>query len=249
MHHRISANRWTIILAGMAISLLSWIPEHGIAQPPLRVVTSATAPFVLPRTDPPSGFSVDLWNEVARRLHREFIWNIVPDPAQVLTSVVSNEADVAIGAIAVTEDSEQIVVALPCRLWIAHHGTGALRSGVCQHVQVDSLVCPRTLVGGGHHHYLLAGPHSVAHRPSQKQGARQGLPVGHRRGGWGSMLVVATLNVEKDAPVIKRVTILLMWLIGVVMIAQLTATVTSVQTVAPDCVQPSAARTIYPERL
>ena len=49
---------------------------------------------------------------------------------------------------------------------------------------------------------------------------------------WGAMLVVATLNVERDAPGIKRVTILLMWLIGVVMIAQLTATVTSVQTVA-----------------
>jgi polar amino acid transport system substrate-binding protein len=49
---------------------------------------------------------------------------------------------------------------------------------------------------------------------------------------WGAMLVVATLNVERDAPGIKRITILLMWLIGVVMIAQLTATVTSVQTVA-----------------
>jgi len=49
---------------------------------------------------------------------------------------------------------------------------------------------------------------------------------------WGAMLVIATLNVDRDASGTKRITILLMWLVGVVLIAQLTATVTSTQTIA-----------------
>ncbi len=39
---------------------------------PLRVATAAIAPFVLPKTDPPAGFSIDLWNELARRMRVEF---------------------------------------------------------------------------------------------------------------------------------------------------------------------------------
>ena len=50
---------------------------------PLRVATRVIAPFVLPKTDPPAGFSVDLWNEVARRMRVEFTWKMVttlPEP-------------------------------------------------------------------------------------------------------------------------------------------------------------------------
>jgi polar amino acid transport system substrate-binding protein len=47
------------------------------------------------------------------------------------------------------------------------------------------------------------------------------------------MLIIATgEHSDRDAPgVAKRVTVVLMWLLGVVLIAQLTATVTSSQTV------------------
>ena len=115
MNHRTTANCLNSILA-MAIVAAYLVSDsaHAVtatsrAQPPLRVVASITAPFVLPRTDPPAGFSVDLWDEVARRLDRDFTWQIAPDPAQVLTTVQRNDADVAIGAIAVTQEGEQIV--------------------------------------------------------------------------------------------------------------------------------------------
>jgi len=35
------------------------------SEGPLRVATSAAAPFVLPDANPPAGFSIDLWREVA----------------------------------------------------------------------------------------------------------------------------------------------------------------------------------------
>ena len=95
-----------------ALFLVVWSSVQA-AEPatavPLRVVTYATAPFVLPRTDPPTGFSVDLWNEVARRMHVEFTWQIVRDPARALDAVQSHDAEVALGAIAITPKSEQTV--------------------------------------------------------------------------------------------------------------------------------------------
>jgi len=44
----------------------------------LRVATAPIAPFVLPNIDPPSGFSIDLWTEVARQVHVDFTWQRVP---------------------------------------------------------------------------------------------------------------------------------------------------------------------------
>ena len=51
---------------------------------------------------------------------------------------------------------------------------------------------------------------------------------------WGSMLIIATGEYgDRDAPnVIKRIAVVAMWLLGVVLVAQLTATVTSSQIVA-----------------
>src|SRR6266700_3125612 len=51
---------------------------------------------------------------------------------------------------------------------------------------------------------------------------------------WGSMLIIATgEHGDRDAPnVLKRIAVVAMWLLGVILIAQLTATVTSSQIVA-----------------
>ena len=239
MNHRTTANCLNSILA-MAIVAAYLVSDsaHAVtatsrAQPPLRVVASITAPFVLPRTDPPAGFSVDLWDEVARRLDRDFTWQIAPDPAQVLTTVQRNDADVAIGAIAVTQEGEQIVdFSLPyfdsgLRIMVpARYEAGILSTLK----SIPWIVIGRLLGVAIGIIFLLANVLWLIDRRRRREPGRGYSTIGEEL--WGAMLVVATLNVEKDAPGIKRVTILLMWLIGVVMIAQLTATVTSVQTVA-----------------
>jgi polar amino acid transport system substrate-binding protein len=76
---------------------------------PLRVVTTPVAQFVLPKTTPPAGFSIDLWNEVARRMRVEFAWNVVANEAEMLQAVQRGDADVAIAAVAMTPERESAV--------------------------------------------------------------------------------------------------------------------------------------------
>jgi ABC-type amino acid transport substrate-binding protein len=192
-----------------------------VAQPPLRVVTIATAPFVLPRTDPPVGFSVDLWNEVARRMHVDFTWQIVRDPSQTL------------GAIAVTPASDQIVdFSMPyfdsgLRIMVrAQYEAGVistLRS--IPWTAIGRLLAVAIVVI-----FLLANVLWLIERRSRDLPKGYLAAVGEEL--WGTMLVIATLNADRGAPGIKRVITVLMWLVGVVLIAQLTATVTSTQTIA-----------------
>jgi len=203
------------------------------APPPLRVVTIATAPFVLPRIDPPVGFSIDLWNEVARRLKVNFTWHIVKDPSQLLAAVQSHEAEVAIGAIAVTPESEQIV-----DFSVPYFDSG-LRIMVRAQYEGGVISVLRSIPWTAIGHlfavaiviiFLLANVLWLIERRRRELPRGYLAAIGEEL--WGAMLVIATLNVDRDAPGGKRVTILLMWLVGVVLIAQLTATVTSTQTIA-----------------
>ena len=75
---------------------------------PLRVITTPVVPFVLPNTDPLAGFSIDLWEEVARRLHVSFTLKVVVADDR-LPSLERGEADVAIGLIVMTPDGEKHV--------------------------------------------------------------------------------------------------------------------------------------------
>ena len=203
------------------------------AQPPLRVVAVAIAPFVLPRTDPPAGFSVDLWNEVARRMHVDFTWQIVRDPAEMLTAVQSHDADVAIGAIPVTPESDRRM-----DFSVAYFDSG-LRIMVRARYEAGVVSILRSIpwVAIGRLFavaivivFLLANVLWLVERRRRELPKSYLAAIGEEL--WGAMLVIATLNVDREALGIKRVTILLMWLVGVVLIAQLTATITSTQTIA-----------------
>jgi ABC-type amino acid transport substrate-binding protein len=199
----------------------------------LRVVTIATAPFVLPRTDPPVGFSVDLWNEVARRIHVDFTWQIVRDPSQTLTAIQSHDADVAIGAIAVTPASDQMVdFSMPyfdsgLRIMVRAQYEAGLISTLRS---IPWTAIGRLLAAAIVVIFLLANVLWLIERRSRDLPKGYLAAVGEEL--WGTMLVIATLNADRGAPGIKRVITVLMWLVGVVLIAQLTATVTSTQTIA-----------------
>jgi polar amino acid transport system substrate-binding protein len=152
------------------------------ADRPLRVATGATAPFVLPNTDPPAGFSIDLWREVASRMGVEFSWSVIAAPPErlqpeLLQAVERRDADVAISAIVLANV-----------IW------------------------------------LIERRHNIDFQKPYWRAIGEGL--------WGTMLVIATgEHGGRDTGALKRVTVVMMWLVGVVLIAQLTATVTSSQTV------------------
>lgn len=210
-------------------------PAAPAREQPLRVATASIAPFVLPDTDPPSGFSVDVWNEVARRLQVEFTWSRVPIP-DLLPAVQRGEADVAIAAIAMTPEREQLVdFAYPyfdggLQIMVRAGHVSRLRELLEEFpwpTLGDLLLAALVLL------LLLAHVLWLVERRVNSQFGKPYLrAIGE--GLWGTVLIVATgEHGDRDTPrVVKRLTVAVMWLLGVVVLAQLTATVTSSQTVA-----------------
>jgi len=76
------------------------------AQQELRVVTRVLPPMVTSDDGKLSGFSIELWNEIARRLNVRFNYQVAPDVRAQLDQVKKGEADVGIAAISITAARE-----------------------------------------------------------------------------------------------------------------------------------------------
>ena len=72
----------------------------------LRVVTRVLPPLVVEREGSVSGFSIELWNEIASRLGVRSQYQIAPDIGSLLSIVRGAKADVGVGAISVTSARE-----------------------------------------------------------------------------------------------------------------------------------------------
>jgi polar amino acid transport system substrate-binding protein len=205
------------------------------ANAPLRVVTTPITPFVLPNTDPLAGFSIDVWNEVVRRLHLEFTLHVVAADDR-LPALERGEADVAIGLIVMTpEDEKRVDFSTPyfdsgLQIMVRPQREGRLL-GTFHSIPwaaIGELFGVALLIV-----LLLANVLWLVERRSNPMFRKKYLPaIGE--GLWGSMLIIATgEHGDRDTPdVIKRIAVVAMWLLGIVLVAQLTATVTSSQTVA-----------------
>jgi polar amino acid transport system substrate-binding protein len=75
----------------------------------LRVVTKELPPFVIKEGGTLSGFSIDLWAEVARRGGYTFDYVEVPTVGDLLDTVSRGDADVGIAGISMTADRENQV--------------------------------------------------------------------------------------------------------------------------------------------
>jgi ABC-type amino acid transport substrate-binding protein len=190
---------------------------------------------VLPKTDPPAGFSIDLWAEVARRMRVEFAWSMARNSPEMLEAVRRGDADVAIAAITMTAEREKVVdfshpyfdsgLQILVRAQDASPFLATLRS--IPWLAIGQLLAAAIVIV-----FLLANALWLIERRRNRDFPRSyWRAVGE--GLWGTMLIIATgEHGDRDAPgVVKRVAVVLMWLLGVVLVAQLTATVTSSQTV------------------
>ena len=222
------------LLLGFAAALLCALPRcAAAADRPLRVVTSAVAPFVLPDRTPPAGFSVDLWSELAQRMGVEFEWRVVP-PQELLPAVQRGEADVAIAAIVLTPEREALVD-------FSHpyfdSGLQILVRGGSESEFRDTLrSVPWRTIGEFFAWallviFVLANVLWLLERRHSQDFAKPYLRA-LGEGIWGTVLIIATgEHVDRNAPgLLRRLVVVGVWLAGVVLTAHLTATVTASQT-------------------
>jgi ABC-type amino acid transport substrate-binding protein len=221
-------------IVGVAAALVVGFAPTAAAES-LRVVALPTAPFVLPGTDPPAGFGVDIWNEMARRIHVDSTWRMARDPADLFAAVQNRDADVAVGAIVITPDREKI---LDFSLPFLDSGLRIMVPTGPQHGAVTTIVwsIPWKTVGS-----LLAAAIVIIlalanlvwlfqrHRDKRFQGYLSG--VGEAL--WRIMGTIAATEYGETgaAGVMKRIGVVLVWLLGVVIVAELTASLTSFQTI------------------
>ncbi|WP_322070454.1 transporter substrate-binding domain-containing protein [Paraburkholderia bannensis] len=215
-------------------------PAIAAAQPgvqsPLRVAIAPVAPFVIPQTATPEGFSIDIWNEVARRLHVDFAWRPVGTQPELLASVQRGDADVAIAAITMTPTREKSVdFSLPyfdsgLQIMVRAQNDNSV---VALLQSVPWLAIAQLVAITVGIVFILA---NLVWLMERKRDANFQKPYWRSigEGIWVTMLIIATgEHGERETPgIFKRILVPAMWLIGVVLIAQLTATVTSSQTVA-----------------
>ncbi|WP_181969920.1 transporter substrate-binding domain-containing protein [Paraburkholderia sp. DHOC27] len=220
----------------LALAALTMRVTPALAAAPLRVAIAPVAPFVLPQTATPEGFSIDLWNEIARRMHVDFTWTVLPQQSALLAAVARGDADVAIAAITMTPAREQTVdFSLPyfdsgLQIMVRTQSESSFMAtfwsipwlALAQLVGITVAIV-----------FVLANLVWLTER-RRDPGFQKPYWRALGEGLWVTMLIIATgEHGERDAPgVWKRILVPAMWLIGVVLIAQLTATVTSSQTVA-----------------
>lgn len=207
-------------------------------KPVLRVVTGYASPFVQLPGSPVSGYSIEIWHEVARRLGVDTQWRVLSDlsDAQQLAALAQGRADVAISALAVTTERDAVV-----DFTVPYYQSG-LQVLVATDTEGEAwwasilALAPGELLGllgtGGAVVLVLA--HLLwlverRHNPAFQRGYLRGIGEGV----WGLVEVFA--NGSHGSPettrLVKRFVIGAMWLSGVVLIAQFTASITSALTV------------------
>lgn len=208
------------------------------AKPVMRVVTGLASPFVkLPGT-PVSGYSIEIWREVARRLGVETAWTVLPDlsDAAQIAAVAEGRADVAISALAVTAERDAMVdFTLPyfhsgLQVLVGTGGGGAPWWLAILGLAQGGLL---TLFGAAAAVVLvLAHLLWLVERPANPA-FRRGYLSSIAEGVWGVMVIFSTgEHGDRDTPrPVKRIIVGSLWLAGVVLIAQFTAALTSSLTV------------------
>lgn len=102
---------WLVVLAIPLVALVTAV-QPAAAQSdtpedaPLRVVTKEIEPFVFIDGPNPVGFSIDIWEEVAKEMDVDYEYIIVDTVDEQLRAIELGQADVAVAAISITEERE-----------------------------------------------------------------------------------------------------------------------------------------------
>jgi polar amino acid transport system substrate-binding protein len=209
--------------------------EAAAARARLRIATKPFEPLVIKAGDRWTGFSIDLWEALARELELEYDWVEVSSVTDQLRAVETGEADAAIAGISMTAERErvvdfsfpyfrsglQIMTAMPGGNTLTSE-MGFLAAPALRRILVTALILAVILA---HVVWLVERRSNPAFQKGYLRDIGEGL--------WAVVLVVATGEYgDRDLPnVVRRLMVAALWLLGVAMIAQFTATVTTALTV------------------
>jgi len=242
--HDLQDNRRSRRCAAICLFILAMVSGPGVqgvaAQDStqgkvLRVAVKPIPPFVFKQGTELSGFSIDLWTAIAQSLKMDTAWVEVTTVGDQLQAVRTGKADAAIAAITITKERENFVdFTQPyfdsgLQIMVRSQGTNHLLD------VFDSIPWPTigTLLGVFIFiMFVMANVLWIVERRTSEH-FRKGYLKGIGEGLWGVALIVATgeHGDRQAARVVKRLIVFFMWLVGVVLVAQLTATVSSTQTV------------------
>jgi len=211
--------------------------EDGAQGKPLRVAVKPIAPFVFKNGTEFTGFSIDLWHALAQSLKVDTAWVEVATVGEQLRAVETGKADAAIAAITITKEREAVIdftqPYFDSGLQILVHAENGRNSHLLD--VFDSV--PWATIGAilaafVAIMFVMANVLWVVERRTSEHFSK-GYLKGIGEGLWAVALIVATgeHGDRQSVKVVKRLIIFFLWLVGVVLIAQLTATISSTQTV------------------
>ncbi len=97
--------RWAALLAVTTAPTSPVMAQDG--APEIRAVTFVVQPFVIEKGGRLTGFSIDLWNEVAARLAVKTSYRVKTEAPAVFDALRTSEADVAVSAIFYTSERDR----------------------------------------------------------------------------------------------------------------------------------------------
>ena len=97
----------TRYLTGLFVLLLVFCSPYSFSQGQVHVATRVLSPFVFEEKSQLTGFSVDLWKALTKKMGMKYSFVLKPNVVDLLSSVKSKEADIGIAAISITSERDK----------------------------------------------------------------------------------------------------------------------------------------------
>ena len=230
-HHRLLPY---LLLLGVLVAMTFLAGRAQAQTTPLRVATKELAPFVFLGDDEPTGYSIDLWAEIARRLGLTYEWQEYESVGEILAAVETGAADVAIAGISMTREREEVVdfthpyydaglqILVPAKSSFSLGDT--LRHFFSPGLLAFALIAFVAGLLMAHFIYFAERRHNPDFQRGYPRGLWEAL--------WWLLTIVANGEYpDKEASASRRLMTITFWLVGLLLVAQFTATVTSALTV------------------
>lgn len=222
--------------ARVLLLALLLLPAGTAGAEKLRVYIKPVAPFVFDQNGQPAGYSIDLWQRVAKEAGFDYEFHQVRTVAEMLNALKAQQADVAVGALSITSERESVIdfshpfYESGLQIMVGAQGSRSPGSVIAHFLTLDALKLVGILVLA-----LLLAAHCLWF--FEKRHNPQSFPPDYLHGIgealWWTISIIITGGCENKAPIglAGRLVAIVWMLMGIFMVSYLTASVTTTLTV------------------